>query len=164
MGLSNTTGGITYLNLKEGKFARKSANGDIELFDAVDGKITSIEFQDDVAASAIDSKLWALLGTVVAFTVKKETGNISASNPEYQGSVLVKSHSFGGDVGSLAMKSLTWPTKALKRSPYSDKTSTLIAAPWRLVGKLPTLPLCWNMCTRFQALSVSAIPPRTPRK
>jgi hypothetical protein len=47
MGLSNTSGGITYLNLKEGKFARKSANGDIELFDAVDGKITSIEFQDD---------------------------------------------------------------------------------------------------------------------
>ena len=47
MGLSNTTGGITYLNLKEGKFARKNANGDIELFDAVDGLITSIEFQDD---------------------------------------------------------------------------------------------------------------------
>lgn len=47
MGLSNTSGGITYLNLKEGKFARKNANGDIELFDAVDGKITSVEFQDD---------------------------------------------------------------------------------------------------------------------
>lgn len=47
MGLSNTTGGITYLNLKEGKFARKNANGDIELFDAVEGKITGIEFQDD---------------------------------------------------------------------------------------------------------------------
>lgn len=47
MGLSNTTGGITYLNLKEGKFARKNANGDIELFDAVDGLITGIEFQDD---------------------------------------------------------------------------------------------------------------------
>jgi hypothetical protein len=47
MGLSNTTGGITYLNLKEGKFARKSANGDIELFDAVDGLIIGIEFQDD---------------------------------------------------------------------------------------------------------------------
>ena len=47
MGLSNTSGGITYLNLKEGKFARKNANGDIELFDAVDGLITGIEFQDD---------------------------------------------------------------------------------------------------------------------
>lgn len=47
MGLSNTTGGITYLNLKEGKFARKNANGDIELFDAVEGLITGIEFQDD---------------------------------------------------------------------------------------------------------------------
>ena len=47
MGLSNTSGGITYLNLKEGKFARKNANGDIELFDTVDGLITGIEFQDD---------------------------------------------------------------------------------------------------------------------
>jgi hypothetical protein len=47
MGLSNTSGGITYLNLKEGKFARKSANGDIDLFDAVDGLITSVEFQND---------------------------------------------------------------------------------------------------------------------
>ena len=47
MGLSNTSGGITYLNMKDGKFARKNANGDIELFDAVDGLITSIEFQDD---------------------------------------------------------------------------------------------------------------------
>jgi hypothetical protein len=47
MGLSNNIGSITYLNLKEGKFARKTANGDIELFDAVDGLITSVEFQDD---------------------------------------------------------------------------------------------------------------------
>jgi len=47
MGLSNNTGSITYLNLKEGKFARKNANGDIELFDAVDGLITSVEFHDD---------------------------------------------------------------------------------------------------------------------
>lgn len=47
MGLSNTTGGITYLNLKEGKFARKNANGDIDLFDSVSGVITEIEFKDD---------------------------------------------------------------------------------------------------------------------
>lgn len=47
MGLSNTTGGITYLNLKEGKFARKNANGDIDLFDSVSGVISQIEFKDD---------------------------------------------------------------------------------------------------------------------
>jgi hypothetical protein len=47
MGLSNTGGKITYLNLKQGKFARKNANGDIELFDAVDGIIRGVEFKDD---------------------------------------------------------------------------------------------------------------------
>lgn len=47
MGLSNTTGSIIYLNLKEGKFARKNANGDIELFDSVSGVIKEIEFKDD---------------------------------------------------------------------------------------------------------------------
>jgi len=70
----------------------------------------ALNFMDDVADNDVDEELWALLGTVVTFTLKKETGGISASNPEYQGSVLVTSHSFGGDQGSLASKSLTWPT------------------------------------------------------
>ncbi len=47
MGLSNNTGSITYLNMKQGKFARKSANGDIELFDSVSGVIKDVRFEDD---------------------------------------------------------------------------------------------------------------------
>lgn len=47
MGLNNTGGKVTYLNLKQGKFARKNANGDIDLFDSVEGVITSAEFKDD---------------------------------------------------------------------------------------------------------------------
>jgi hypothetical protein len=47
MGLTSKGGNITYLNLKQGKFARKNANGDIELFDTVDGIITAAEYKED---------------------------------------------------------------------------------------------------------------------
>lgn len=69
-----------------------------------------LNFMDDVADNDVDEELFALLGTVVAFTVKPVSGTTGASNPEYQGSVLVTGHSIGGDVGSLAAKSLTFPT------------------------------------------------------
>lgn len=70
----------------------------------------SLEFMDDVADNDVDEEMFALLGTVVAFAIKATSGAISASNPEYQGSVLVTGHSLGGAVGELAMKSLTFPT------------------------------------------------------
>lgn len=47
MGLNMTTGKVTYLNLKSGKFAKKNANGDIELYDQVEGVIKSADFKDD---------------------------------------------------------------------------------------------------------------------
>lgn len=76
----------------------------------------ALEFMDDVADNDVDEELWALLGTVVTFTLKAATGAISASNPEYQGSVLVTSHSLGGSVGDLAKKSLSFPvTGAITR-------------------------------------------------
>jgi len=70
----------------------------------------AIEFMDDVADNDVDEELWAILGTVVPFTVKQVNAAISANNPEYQGNVLITSHSIGGSVGDLAMKSLTFPT------------------------------------------------------
>jgi hypothetical protein len=70
----------------------------------------ALNFMDDVADNDVDEELFALVGTVVAFTVKAATGAVSASNPEYQGSVLVTGHSIGGGVGELAQKSLTFPT------------------------------------------------------
>ena len=70
----------------------------------------SIEFQDDVAAAAIDSKLWAILGTVVAFEVRLTSAVVGTSNPKWTGSVLINGHSVGGAVGELAGKSLSFPT------------------------------------------------------
>lgn len=70
----------------------------------------ALEFMDDVADNDVDEELFALLGTVVTFTVKATSAAIGAGNPEYQGSVLITSHAIGGGVGELAAKSLTWPT------------------------------------------------------
>jgi len=70
----------------------------------------ALEFMDDVAANDVDSELWPLLGTVVAFTLRATSGSIATGNPEYQGSVLITSHSIGGAVGDLASKSLSFPT------------------------------------------------------
>ena len=70
----------------------------------------AIEFQDDVVAAAIDTKLWALLGTVTTFEVRLTSAAVGASNPKWTGSILINGHSAGGAVGELAMKSLTFPT------------------------------------------------------
>lgn len=69
----------------------------------------SVTFNDDVADNDVDEELFDLLGTVVTFALKATSSAISTSNPEYQGSVLVTGTAFGGDVGTLAAKTLSWP-------------------------------------------------------
>ena len=83
--------------------------GWVEVIGGLKSGSLALEFMDDVADNDVDEELFALLGTAVAFTLKAATGAISAANPEYQGSVLVTSHSLGGSVGELAKKSLTFP-------------------------------------------------------
>ena len=76
----------------------------------------TLEFMDDFADDDLDEELYALLGTVVAFTVKVNSGAISTSNPEYQGNILVTEWNVGGAVGDLATKSLSFPiTGAITR-------------------------------------------------
>ena len=81
----------------------------------------SLEIMDDVADDQIDEDFYAILGTVVPFTVKLNNAVISASNPEYEGSVLITSHSIGGAVGDLATKSYSFPiTGAIVRDITAD--------------------------------------------
>jgi hypothetical protein len=70
----------------------------------------ALTLNDDVAAAAIDSILWPLLGTVVTFEVRATSGARSTSNPAYTGSVLISGHQIGGSVGDLAAKDLSFPT------------------------------------------------------
>ena len=87
-----------------------ASGGWTEVIGGLKSGTLALEFMDDVADNDVDEELWALLGTVVTFTIKATSGAIAAGNPEYQGSVLITGHSLGGAVGDLAMKSLSFPT------------------------------------------------------
>ena len=85
--------------------------GFIEMAGGLKGGSVSIEWNDDVAAAAIDSAIWPLLGGTAALTWRPAgTAAIGSANPEYQATVLVTQTTSGGAVGDLATKSVTWPT------------------------------------------------------
>jgi hypothetical protein len=77
-----------------------------------DGKL-DIEFNQDYAAASVDATIWAaaMAGVPIAFTAKATTGATSATNPEYQGSVLpTQATPIDGGVGDLAKMKISWPT------------------------------------------------------
>ena len=77
-----------------------------------------LEFNQDFAASAVDVTIWPLLGTVVPVKIRPTTAAISATNPEFSGSVLVKEYApLDGSVGDLTATGLSWPgASALARA------------------------------------------------
>jgi predicted secreted protein len=86
-----------------------ASGGWTEMIGGLKSGTLALEFMDDVADNEVDEELFALLGTVVPFTIKATNAAIGAGNPEYQGNVLITSHSIGGAVGELAQKSLSFP-------------------------------------------------------
>lgn len=68
-----------------------------------------ITVNDSMTVSEIDQILWTALWTSVAVTIKAQNSAVTTSNPLYSGSVLVKEWNFGGGVGDLAEKSVTYP-------------------------------------------------------
>jgi hypothetical protein len=69
-----------------------------------------VKFNNDFAATTVDDRLFPLFNTVVSFRVRPTQGAISATNPEYQMSVLVNSLApVAGSVGDLLTQDLTWP-------------------------------------------------------
>lgn len=70
-----------------------------------------LDVLNDVAASQIDGRLFALFGTVVAFEVRVSNAVVGTSNPKYTGSVLINKHQpVGGSVGDVNAFSLSLPT------------------------------------------------------
>lgn len=76
-----------------------------------DGSI-SFDWHNDYAAGALDSIIFPLLGTQVAFEVRPaSTAAAGSSNPKYSGTLLVTEYSpVDSAVGDLATFSTTWPT------------------------------------------------------
>lgn len=78
-----------------------------------------IEFHQDMASGAIDSVVYALLGSTAAVKVRPGgTAAIGTSNPEYQFDVLVTNwNPIDSAVGDLATVSVSWPiTGAVTRA------------------------------------------------
>lgn len=71
----------------------------------------SLDYLNDVAASALDSIMFPLLGTVVTFEVRAVNTARSTSNPAYTGSVLIKEWKpLGGGVGDVNGAGVSYPT------------------------------------------------------
>lgn len=70
----------------------------------------TLEFHQDFADSSVDSLLFPLLGSVVAFEIKPTSEAAGTANPAYAGSVLVNSYTpFDSATGELATFSITLP-------------------------------------------------------
>ena len=70
-----------------------------------------VSIKGDYAAANIDSILFPLLGTVVAFEIKPVNATRTTSNPSYTGSILVsKLVPITGSVGDLVEFDLSWNT------------------------------------------------------
>ena len=69
-----------------------------------------LEFNQDLAAAAVNATLQPLVGTVVTFTLKQSSAATSATNPEYQSSVLITEYTpIDGKVGDLASVKVSYP-------------------------------------------------------
>lgn len=71
----------------------------------------ALDLFQDVAASALDSIMWPLLGAVVTFEVRASNAVVGTSNPKYTGSVLINGwNPISGSVGDEASVGVSYPT------------------------------------------------------
>lgn len=71
----------------------------------------ALSYLNDVAAAALDSIMWPLLGTVVTFQVRVSSSAVGASNPQYSGSILIKEWKpVAGNVGDINSADVSYPT------------------------------------------------------
>lgn len=70
-----------------------------------------VEFNQDVAAAAIDSIMWPLLATTVAFEVRATGNAVSTSNPKWTGSCIITGwQPVAGAVGDAGTVTVQFPT------------------------------------------------------
>ena len=76
-----------------------------------------LEFIQDFTTGDVDSLLWPLFNTVVAWVYRPTTAGVGVSNPQYAGNVLVKEYiPVETEVGGLVTVGITLPgTGALTR-------------------------------------------------
>lgn len=74
----------------------------------------SLDFLNSYAASEVATTLQAAYGTTVALTLKPTSSAISATNPEYQTTVLINNLTpINGAVGDLSTQSITFTCQSV---------------------------------------------------
>lgn len=69
-----------------------------------------LSFRQDYADNQLDEIMWALRRQVVTFTVRADEDAVSASNPQWSGSILInKWVPLSGSVGDVAEVDVTFP-------------------------------------------------------
>jgi hypothetical protein len=70
----------------------------------------NFQFNQDFAASGLDSVFFPLLGTAATVVIKPTSTAVSATNPTYTFNALVTQYTpISGSVGDLATFSVSWP-------------------------------------------------------
>jgi hypothetical protein len=68
-----------------------------------------LDFHQDFDPAEVDATVFPLVGTVVSFEVLPKGTAVGTANPKFTGNLLVTEWGFGGAIGELATKSVTWP-------------------------------------------------------
>lgn len=80
-----------------------------EMIAGMKSATVNITFNDDFAAANVDATIWSNLGGSVAVKLRPVNTTTTATNPEFQFTAIVTQHRFGGAVGALAQKTISWP-------------------------------------------------------
>lgn len=100
------------INADTPEFTNMASAGSREYKQGLKAGTLNIEFNEDFAASAIDSVIWGYFntGTNITFEVRATSAAVGTSNPKFTGSVVPAGYSvIGGAVGDAATSSLSWP-------------------------------------------------------
>jgi hypothetical protein len=74
----------------------------------------TIDFLNDTATSKVNQTLQSAWGTTVALTIKQTSAAISATNPEFQTTVLVNNtQDVNGAVGDISNQSITFTCQSV---------------------------------------------------
>jgi hypothetical protein len=93
-----------------------------ELLAGLESGSIGITFKNDYAASALDSAMWALRRSIVAFKIRPTSSAIvSTANPQYGGNILISNWKpISGSVGDVAEVDVTFNLSG----PMTRVTST----------------------------------------
>ena len=112
--LSNHVTAVTINRSFEELNVTAMGDNSVKFAKGLEASTITLDFLSDTAASNVNATLQAAWGTTVALTLKQTSAAISATNPEYQTTVLVNNtQDVNGAVGDIATQSITFTCQSV---------------------------------------------------